>query len=115
MQLNMEQKKLIHNTVMGQSMVKGVAGSGKTTVVVHRISFLLNNYCFEPQDKILMVTFNKNLTNYIEYICSQIDDDEQYGLFRIQDKNENVKITTIVRKAHTFRRGMDSTCINMCM
>lgn len=95
MQLNMEQKKLIHNTVMGQSMVKGVAGSGKTTVAVHRISFLLNNYCFEPQDKILMVTFNKSLTNYIEYIYSQIDDDEQYGLFRIQDKNKNVKITNI--------------------
>lgn len=41
MQLNMEQKKLIQSMVMGQSMVKGVAGSGKTTVAVHRVSF----YC----------------------------------------------------------------------
>lgn len=95
MQLNMEQKKLIHNTVMGQSMVKGVAGSGKTTVAVHRISFLLHNYCFGPQDQILMITFNKSLTHYIEYIYSQIDEDDQYSLFGPKDKNENVKITNI--------------------
>ncbi len=29
MQLNMEQKKLIHSMVMGQPLIKGVAGSGK--------------------------------------------------------------------------------------
>ncbi|MDO5415782.1 MAG: transcriptional repressor LexA [Lachnospiraceae bacterium] len=95
MQLNMEQKKLIHSTVMGQSMIKGVAGSGKTTVAVHRIPFLLNNYCFSPQDRILMVTFNKSLTNYIEYIYEQIEEDEQYSLFDSKDKKENVRITNI--------------------
>lgn len=95
MQLNMEQKKLIHSTIMGQSMIKGVAGSGKTTVAVHRISFLLNHYCFGPQDQILMVTFNKSLTNYIEYIYSQIDEDEQYSLFGEKDKDNHIKITNI--------------------
>lgn len=95
MQLNMEQNKLIHSTIMGQSMIKGVAGSGKTTVAVHRIPFLLHNYCFGPQDKILMVTYNKSLTNYIEYIYSQIDEDEQYSLFEATDKQKQVKITNI--------------------
>ena len=68
MQLNLEQKKLIRSSAMGHSIIRGVAGSGKTTVAVHRISFLLDNYCYGASDKILMVTYNKSLTNYIEYI-----------------------------------------------
>lgn len=102
MQLNMEQKKLIQSMVMGQSMVKGVAGSGKTTVAVHRVSFLLHNYCFTPQDKILMVTFNKSLTYYIEYIYGQIDEEEQYRLFDAGDKNKQVKITNIDKLLYHF-------------
>ena len=43
MQLNLEQKKLIRSSAMGHSIIRGVAGSGKTTVAVHRISFLLDN------------------------------------------------------------------------
>ena len=104
MQLNMEQKKLIQSMVMGQSMVKGVAGSGKTTVAVHRVSFLLHNYCFTPQDKILMVTFNKSLTYYIEYIYGQIDEEEQYHLFDAGDKNKQVKITNIDKLLYHFCR-----------
>lgn len=80
---------------MGQSIIRGVAGSGKTTVAVHRISFLLNNYCYDVNDKILMVTYNKSLTNYIEYIYSQIDEEDQYGLFDKLDIQKNVKITNI--------------------
>lgn len=102
MQLNMEQKKLIQNMVMGQSMLKGVAGSGKTTVAVHRISFLLHNFCFSPQDKILMVTFNKSLTYYIEYIYSQIDEEEQYSLFDEKDKSKQVEITNIDKLLYQF-------------
>lgn len=102
MQLNMEQKKLIQSMVMGHSMVKGVAGSGKTTVAVHRVSFLLHNYCFSSQDKILMVTFNKSLTNYIEYIYSQIDEEEQYRLFAPEDENKQVKITNIDKLLYHF-------------
>ena len=95
MQLNMEQKKLIHSMVMGQSLIKGVAGSGKTTVAVHRISFLLNNYCYGPQDRILMVTFNKSLINYIEYIYSQVDEDGQYSLFGGGNARKQVEIVNI--------------------
>lgn len=95
MQLNLEQKKLIRSSTMGQSIIRGVAGSGKTTVAVHRISFLLNNYCYDVNDKILMVTYNKSLTNYIEYIYSQIDEEDQYGLFDKLDIQKNVKITNI--------------------
>jgi DNA helicase II / ATP-dependent DNA helicase PcrA len=63
MQLNLEQRKLIQAKPNGHNIIKGVAGSGKTTVAVHRIPFLLNHYCLEKGDAILMVTYNRNLKN----------------------------------------------------
>ena len=43
MQLNVEQKRIIEAKPNGHVLVKGVSGSGKTTVAVHRIPLLLNN------------------------------------------------------------------------
>jgi SOS regulatory protein LexA len=77
MQLNIEQKKLIQSKPIGHSLIRGVAGSGKTTVAVNRIPFLLNHYCFAADDKILMVTFNKILINYIKYIYEKVQDTDK--------------------------------------
>lgn len=63
MQLNVEQKRIIQSKLMGHSLLKGVAGSGKTTVAVNRIPFLLNNYCYNTDDRVLMITYNKSLIN----------------------------------------------------
>lgn len=62
MQLNVEQKRIIEVKPNGHLLVKGVAGSGKTTVAVNKIPLLLNNYCIDDDDKILMVTYNKSLS-----------------------------------------------------
>ena len=117
MQLNLEQKKLIRSSAMGHSIIRGVAGSGKTTVAVHRISFLLDNYCYGASDKILMVTYNKSLTNYIEYIYGQIDKDDQYGLFDKTELQKNVKITNIDKLLYSYFRaflsGKRGSCLNL--
>ena len=102
MQLNMEQKKLITSGVMGQSLIKGVAGSGKTTVAVNRISFLLNHHCVEPDDKILMVTYNKSLINYIEYIYTNIEKEEQISLFARDTIEDRVFIRNIDKLIHNY-------------
>jgi DNA helicase IV len=68
MYLNVEQKKLVQAQPGGHTLIKGVAGSGKTTVAVHRIPFLLSAYCTAPDDRILLVTFNRTLVNYIDYL-----------------------------------------------
>ena len=68
MQLNLEQKKLIQMDPSGHCLIKGVAGSGKTTVTVHRIPYLMDHYCYEKEDQIQLVTFNKTLLNYIKYL-----------------------------------------------
>ena len=58
-------------------MVKGVAGSGKTTVAVRRVSFLLEHYCHENDDRILLVTYNKTLLNYIRHQFGEISRQEE--------------------------------------
>ncbi|GAW32305.1 UvrD-helicase domain-containing protein [Carboxydocella sp. JDF658] len=77
MELNLEQRKLIQLKPNGQFLIKGVAGSGKTTVAVYRIPFLLNYYCYQPDDNVLLVTFTKTLTNYIKYLYDRVNDEDK--------------------------------------
>ncbi|WP_163195399.1 transcriptional repressor LexA [Clostridium thermarum] len=94
MQLNVEQRKLVQNKPGGHSLIKGVAGSGKTTVAVNRIPFLLENYCLEKDDRVLMVTYNKSLINYIKYVYDKVQKDREYekiSLFEIDNSKLDIK------------------------
>lgn len=73
MQLNIEQNKMIENKTMGHSLIKGVAGSGKTTVGVNRTLFLMKNYCIDKKDKVLLVTYTKSLVSYIKHIYEEAE------------------------------------------
>lgn len=95
MKLNVEQRRIVELEPSGHMMVKGVAGSGKTTVSIRRLPFLLNNYCPERDDKILLVTFNKTLLNYIKYQYIKVENEEEYQSDFFQDKNGKVEITTV--------------------
>lgn len=99
MRLNVEQRRIIENKPNGHVLVKGVAGSGKTTVAVHKIPFLLKDYTYEKDDKILVITYNKSLINYIKYIYEEIErnkENEQLtlGIYESGDK-EKLYIETI--------------------
>lgn len=99
MRLNVEQRRIIENKPNGHILVRGVAGSGKTTVAVHKIPFLLRNYCYEKDDKVLVVTYNKSLINYVKYIYGEIEkyqEEEQLtlGLFN-GDNKDKLDIKTI--------------------
>ncbi|WP_370222820.1 UvrD-helicase domain-containing protein, partial [Cytobacillus sp.] len=41
----MEQRRIVELEPGGPMLVKGVAGSGKTTVAIRRIHFLMDHYC----------------------------------------------------------------------
>lgn len=98
MQLNVEQKRIIEAKPNGHVLVKGVAGSGKTTVAVHRIPLLLSNYCHAKDDKVLMVTFNKSLTRYVEYIYNKIQKEKESEQLTLlyQDNGNKLEIKTII-------------------
>ena len=73
MDLNAEQKRIAFQEPKGHSLVKGVAGSGKTSVAIYRVPFLLNNYCFESDDSILLATYNRTLITYMEFLYEKIN------------------------------------------
>lgn len=73
-----EQNDIIRKTPYHNIIVQGVAGSGKTTVAMHRISFILYNYAerFRPED-FYIVGSNRIL---LEYITSVLPDLDVYGI-----------------------------------
>ena len=95
MKLNMEQRRIVELEPSGHMMVKGVAGSGKTTVAIRRISFLQNHYSPEDNDSILLVTYNKTLLQYIKHQYAKLADDEQAQFENLFASENEVKIVTI--------------------
>ncbi|MCW2276595.1 3'-5' exonuclease [Heliophilum fasciatum] len=103
MQLNIEQRKIINTKPSGQLLVKGVAGSGKTTVSICRIPFLLNHYCVFEDDAILMLTFNKTLSRYIKYQYEKIDDSDQIDFSSLMaGAKSKVEIETVDRLIYRY-------------
>jgi SOS regulatory protein LexA len=95
MKLNVEQKKIIELEPSGHSLVRGVAGSGKTTVAIHRMQFLQEHYCLEEDDNILLVTYNKTLLRFIEYQYDQIEDERAEQIEMLFSDTGDVNIKTI--------------------
>lgn len=95
MKLNLEQRRIVELEPNGHMLVKGVAGSGKTTVSIRRLPFLLAHYCHEEDDKILLVTFNKTLLNYIRHLYNKVENEDDYQTHFFNSQNRGVEITTI--------------------
>ncbi len=69
-----EQNEIIRKSPYHNMIVQGVAGSGKTTVAMHRISYILYNYAerFRPDD-FYIVGSNWILLNYITGVLPDLD------------------------------------------
>lgn len=69
-----EQNDIIRKSPYRNMIVQGVAGSGKTTVAMHRISYILYNYTrdFKPAD-FYIIGSNRILLNYITGVLPELD------------------------------------------
>lgn len=69
-----EQNEIIRKSPYHNIIVQGVAGSGKTTVAMHRISYILYNYKerFKPDD-FYIIGSNRILLNYITGVLPDLD------------------------------------------
>ena len=69
-----EQNDIIREKINKNLIVQGVAGSGKTTVALHRIAYLVYNYMddIEPE-QYLVIGPNKFFINYISGVLPDLD------------------------------------------
>ncbi|MBD5523332.1 MAG: AAA family ATPase [Lachnospiraceae bacterium] len=112
-----EQNEIIRKSPYHNMIVQGVAGSGKTTVAMHRISYILYNYeeRFKPDD-FYIVGSNRILLNYITGVLPDLD---VYGIRQMtmeqlfvrllyeewDDKKYRIKGTNAGRKGDSIKGG----------
>lgn len=68
-----EQNEIIRADIASPLIVQGVAGSGKTTIALHRIAYLIYTYeeTFDP-DNFLIIAPNKLFLNYISEVLPEL-------------------------------------------
>lgn len=72
-----EQNKIIRQPIHKDSIVQGVAGSGKTTVALHRLSYLMYNYKKAAlPEEYLILSPNEIFVSYISSILIDLDADK---------------------------------------
>jgi superfamily I DNA/RNA helicase len=65
------QKQLITRTYNGPARIKGVAGSGKTVVAIHRARHLARK-ASKQQSKVLFLTYGNRLPNVVRYLLGHL-------------------------------------------
>lgn len=68
MTIQKEQDDIIRDGQYKVVVVDGVAGSGKTTIALHRVAYLLYNHRKQLEDKVLIVGPNKIFMEYISSV-----------------------------------------------
>lgn len=72
--IQQEQNEIIRMNPRHNVVVQGSAGSGKTTVAMHRISYILYNYDLEfKPESFYIIGSNKVLLNYITGVLPDLD------------------------------------------
>ncbi|MHB8131231.1 MAG: helicase domain-containing protein, partial [Mobilitalea sp.] len=95
-----EQNEIIRDNPWHSVIVQGVAGSGKTTVAMHRISYILYNYKqkFRP-DEFFIIGSNKMLLNYITGVLPNLD------VYNVNQMTMEEFLLSLLDKDFNFLRG----------
>lgn len=75
-----EQNKVIRNTEDKNLIVEGISGSGKTSVALHRIAFLLYRIPNLTSSNVVVFTPNKVFSEYISNVLPELGEDNTYDM-----------------------------------
>ena len=75
-----EQNKVIRNTEDKNLIVEGIAGSGKTSVALHRIALLLYRIPNLTSSNVVVFTPNKVFSEYISNVLPELGEDNTYDM-----------------------------------
>lgn len=104
-----EQNKVIRNTEDKNLIVEGIAGSGKTSVALHRIAFLLYRIPNLTSSNVVVFTPNKVFSEYISNVLPELGEDNTYDMtfydLLCQNINEYKDIETFTDFISRYYKG----------
>ncbi len=89
-----EQNFIIRNDTSNVLIIQGVAGSGKTSIALHRVAFLLYKYKKTLNSKnILIISPNKVFADYISSVLPELGEEEilEIGFDEIAEKEIGIQ------------------------
>lgn len=113
-----EQNRIVRADMWKPLIVQGAAGSGKTTIALHRIAYLVYTFekTFEPES-FMIIAPNKLFLNYISEVLPELGVDrvkqttfKEFAMdilrkkFKIQDENEKLIRFSQSRKTEAQRK-----------
>lgn len=114
------QNKIIRTNASDNFIVQGCAGSGKTMILLHRLSYLKFNNLLPQYSKIKIITPNKLFNNFIKDLSEKLKINEieqltmgQYFMnindkyIRNYDKRENISNDFFENKKSKYRSRFD--------
>lgn len=111
MTIQSEQDEIIRAPRNKVIVVNGVAGSGKTTIALHRVSYLLYNYRKEFGDKVLILGPNNIFMDYISEVLPTLGEsgvsESTFENFAYREINLNEKFITFSEYMEKAMQGDD--------
>lgn len=108
--IQQEQNQVIRNLEDHNLIVQGIAGSGKTTVALHRIAFLLYRLEKLSSNHILIFSPNPVFTEYISDVLPSLGEDNtlqttfhDYLSYMISEYKEVESFTEFVARYYTYQ------------
>ncbi|WP_415281137.1 HelD family protein [Clostridium perfringens] len=96
MTIQQEQYEIIRKERTSNIVVNGVAGSGKTTIALHRVAYLLYNYRKELEDKVLILGPNGIFMEYISQVLPSLGEvgvkQETFASFALKEMDSELYI-----------------------
>lgn len=105
MTIQKEQDSIIRESYLKTIVVNGVAGSGKTTIALHRVAYLLYNNRKKLEDKILILGPNGIFMDYISNVLPSLGETavKQDTFWDMAEKLLNLDMEVIPHKEYFER------------
>jgi len=103
-----EQKKVLFLPATNPIQIKGVAGSGKTTIAMYRAKHLLDTYSdLFREAEIMIFSYNNSLTQYIQSLLPYVIGGylETTDVRKASNRGLKVKVSTFHKWSYSFLRS----------